>query len=263
VDRSVRIGVELPVLPIGADADRVAVWRSIAVAAERHGAGAVWIADGGCDPCTLAGGLVPATDHLVLGVVCELAGGRHPAVLARDVTALDVTSGGRAGVLVDGTASEIEEAVTICQALFTGQSLQFTGRNYDVDGAVNRPTPIRPGGPVLLTQSSATPEPRAAAEPGTIAEPGRITELSITAKEPSTAEQPAMAAVGCVVTGRPDEIDVAGLRRAGPVLWRGRVPDGRLAAVLYDAGVDGVIALVETAADVGPLVDDLVDRWAG
>jgi alkanesulfonate monooxygenase SsuD/methylene tetrahydromethanopterin reductase-like flavin-dependent oxidoreductase (luciferase family) len=254
VDRAVRIGVELPVLPVGADADRVAAWRSMAVTAERHGAGAVWIADGGCDPCTLAGGLVPATDHVVLGVVCELAGGRHPAVLARDVTALDVTSGGRAGVLVDGSTSELEEAVTICQALFAGQSLQFTGQHYDVDGAVNRPVPIRPGGPVLLTQSSAT---SAAAEPATIA------ELSATAKDLSTDEQPALAAVGSVVTGRPDEIDVAGLRRAGPVLWRGRVPDDRFAAGLYDAGVDGVIALVEIVDDVGPLVDDLVDRWAG
>jgi hypothetical protein len=251
VDRAVRIGVELPVLPVGADADRVAAWRSMAVTAERHGADAVWIADGGCDPCTLAGGLVPATDHVVLGVVCELAGGRHPAVLARDVTALDVTSGGRAGVLVDGSTSELEEAVTICQALFAGQSLQFTGQHYDVDGAVNRPVPIRPGGPVLLMQSSTTAP--SAPPPGTIAKP------SVPAKD----EQAAGARVGCVVIGRPDEIDIAGLRRAGPVLWRGRVPDDRFAAGLYDAGVDGVIALVEIVDDVGPLVDDLVDRWAG
>ena len=257
MDRSVRIGVELPVLPIGADADRVAAWRSIAITAERHGAGAVWIADGGCDPCTLAGGLVPATDHVVLGVVCELAGGRHPAVLARDVTALDVTSGGRAGVLVDGTASELDEAVTICRALFAGQSLQFAGQHYDVDGAVNRPAPIRPGGPVLLTQSTATSAAAATTAAGTIA------ELSATAKDRSTDEQPAAADVGCVVTGRLDEIDVAGLRRAGPVLWHGRVSDDRFAASLYDAGVDGVIALVEIVDDVGPLVDDLVSRWAG
>ncbi|HEX4082367.1 MAG TPA: LLM class flavin-dependent oxidoreductase [Acidimicrobiales bacterium] len=257
MDRAVRIGVELPVLPVGADADRVAAWRSIAVAAERHGAGAVWIADGGCDPCTLAGGLVPVTDHVVLGVVCELAGGRHPAVLARDVTALDVTSGGRAGVLVDGPAPALEEAVTICRALFAGQTLQFSGRHYDVDGAVNRPAPIRPGGPVLLTQSSTIPEPSAAAEPGT------TVVQSATAKELSTDEQPAVAGVGCVVTGHPHEIDVATLRRGGPVLWRGRVPDDRFAADLYDAGVDGVIALVETVDDAGPLVDDLVDRWAG
>ncbi|HEY1733479.1 MAG TPA: LLM class flavin-dependent oxidoreductase [Acidimicrobiales bacterium] len=240
----------MPVLPVGADADRVVAWRSIALAAERHGAGAVWIADRGCDPCTLAGGLVPATDHVVLGVVCELTGGRHPAVLARDVTALDVTSGGRAGVLVDGTASELEEAVTICRALFAGRSLQFAGQHYDVDGAVNRPAPIRPGGPVLLMQSSTT-APNVAA--------GTIAELSATAKD----EQSALAAVGSVVTGRPDEIDVAGLRRAGPVLWRGRVPDDRFAAGLYDAGVDGVIALVETVDVAGPLIDDLVDRWAG
>ncbi len=258
MDRSVRIGVELPVLPIGAAADRVAAWRSIAITAERHGAGAVWIADGGCDPCTLAGGLVPVTDHVVLGVVCELDGGRHPAVLARDVTALDVTSAGRAGVLVDGTASELDEAVTICRALFAGQSLQFAGQHYDVDGAVNRPAPIRPGGPVLLTQSSAT-----SAAAATTAAAGTIVKPSATAKDRSTDGQAALADVGCVVTDRPDEIDVAGLRRAGPVLWRGRVSDDRFAAGLYDAGVDGVIALVEIVDDVGPLVDDLVGRWAG
>ena len=257
VDRSVHIGVELPILPIGARVDRVAMWRSIAVAAERHGAGAVWIADGGCEPCTLAGGLVPVTDHIVLGVVCELAGGRHPAVLARDVTALDVTSDGRAGLLVDGTASELDEAVAICRALFAGQSLQFTGQHYDVDGAVNRPAPVRPGGPVLLRQLSAAAAPTAAGAPDAIA------GLSRAAKDRSTDEQPAVVGVGSVVTGRPDVINVAGLRRAGPVLWRGRVPDDRFAADLYAAGVDGVIALVETVDDVGPLVDDLADRWAG
>ncbi len=157
-------------------------------------------------------------------------------------------------MLVDGSTSELEEAVTICQALFAGQSLQFTGQHYDVDGAVNRPVPIRPGGPVLLMQSSTTAP--SAPPPGTIAKP------SVPAKTSTMNRRPGRR-VGCVFIGRPDEIDIAGLRRAGPVLWRGRVPDDRFAAGLYDAGVDGVIALVEIVDDVGPLVDDLVDRWAG
>ncbi len=241
MDRSVRIGVELPVLPVGAGADRVASWRSIAVAAEQHGAGAVWIADGGCDPCTLAGGLVPATGRVVLGVVCDLAGGRHPAVLARDVTALDVTSGGRAGVLVEGAQSEVDEAVTICRALFAGQTLELAGQHYDVAGAVNRPAPIRPGGPVLLAQPRTTAPAAKFATAASIDSP----------------------AVDCVVTGRPDEIDVGRLRQGGAVLWRGRVLDDHFAGDLHRTGVDGVIALVETADEVGSLVDRLVARWTG
>jgi alkanesulfonate monooxygenase SsuD/methylene tetrahydromethanopterin reductase-like flavin-dependent oxidoreductase (luciferase family) len=230
VDRSVRIGIELPVLPPRARTDDVAAWRSIAVAAERSGAGAVWIADGPCDPCTLAGGLVPATEDVVLGVVCALAGRRHPAIVARDVTGLDVTSGGRAGVLLDGPSDELDEAVAICRALFAGRSPQFVGPHYRVDGAVNRPLPVRPGGPVLFAQSPGGVGPR-----------------------PAPVD-------GWVVTGQPES--AAGAGRGGRV-WRGRVPDRRFAADLYDDGIDGVIALAETADDVGPLVDVLVERWAG
>jgi alkanesulfonate monooxygenase SsuD/methylene tetrahydromethanopterin reductase-like flavin-dependent oxidoreductase (luciferase family) len=236
VHRSVRIGIELPVLPRRARPDDVAAWRSIAVAADECGAGAVWIADGACDPCTLAGGLVPATEHVVLGVVCALAGRRHPAIVARDVTGLDVTSRGRAGVLLDGAPDELDDAVAICRALFAGESPRFAGQHYRVDGAVNRPLPVRPGGPMLFAQSPRGVGPR-----------------------PASVD-------GWVVTGLPesaaDEDWVAGEDRTGRV-WRGRVPDRRFAADLYDAGIDGVIALVETVDDVRPLVDVLVERWAG
>jgi alkanesulfonate monooxygenase SsuD/methylene tetrahydromethanopterin reductase-like flavin-dependent oxidoreductase (luciferase family) len=94
---------------------------------------------------------------------------RNPALLAKEVTTLDVLSGGRA-VLGIGAAwfeaehkglgfafpplterfGRLEEALIICRAMFTEDAPSFDGRFYRIDGAINRPRPVQSGGPPIL-----------------------------------------------------------------------------------------------------------------
>ena len=53
-----------------------------------------------CEPCTIAAAAAGRIGRALLGVVSQVPWDRHPAVLARDVTALDVVSGGRAAVVL-------------------------------------------------------------------------------------------------------------------------------------------------------------------
>jgi F420-dependent oxidoreductase-like protein len=94
---------------------------------------------------------------------------RNPALLAKTVTPLDVLSGGRA-VLGLGAAwnedehlgygfdfppvrermDRLEEALTICRAMFTEDRPTFEGRYYRIDRALNCPRPIQPAGPRII-----------------------------------------------------------------------------------------------------------------
>ena len=101
---------------------------------------------------------------LVTGVIY-----RNPAVLAKQVTTLDVISKGRAllGIGAAWNESEssgygiefppiaermerLDEAVTIAKLMFTEDRPSFRGRHYSIDRALNVPRPIQPGGPKLL-----------------------------------------------------------------------------------------------------------------
>lgn len=172
------VHLELPALPAPAAApDGVAGdwWRAVGVAGSA-GAQGVWLSGGPvdgsgewCDPVVLAAAAVPLAPRSVLGVVSVVPAGRHPAVLARDLTALDVVSKGRAAVLVcyaAGDAGEpaavgteprstsqlVTEAAAVCRAVLSDENPVFEGRYFHVAGAVNRPRPVRAGGPPLLAQ---------------------------------------------------------------------------------------------------------------
>ncbi len=94
---------------------------------------------------------------------------RNPALLAKTVTTLDTLSKGRA-VLGLGAAwnedehagygfafppvgermDRLDEALTICRAMFTEERPTFAGRHYRIDAALNVPRPIQPGGPKII-----------------------------------------------------------------------------------------------------------------
>lgn len=154
---------------------------ALAVAAERSGFSSVWVADhffasagiGGpsppvFEPCTLLGALAARTTRVRLGALVTGVTYRHPSILAKQVTTLDVISNGRASLGI-GTArhdvehqgvdidiafpgeplARLEEAVQICRAMFTEEAPSFEGRYYRISQAANFPRPVQAGGPPI------------------------------------------------------------------------------------------------------------------
>lgn len=121
-----------------------------------------------CDACTIASAAVSHTDGALHGVVSSLPEDRHPSVLARDVTTLDIVSEGRAAVLLrwgtgggshqphadlSAACGYLAEAIAVCRAVFQDDDPVFEGQYLHIAGAVNRPSPVRTGGPPLLVQA--------------------------------------------------------------------------------------------------------------
>ncbi|MEU4885961.1 MULTISPECIES: LLM class F420-dependent oxidoreductase [Streptomyces] len=125
------------------------------------------------EPYTMLAALAARTSRVRLGTTVTGVTYRNPALLAKTVSTLDVISGGRA-VLGIGAAwheeehtgygydypsdaerlSRLEEALRICRPMFRDERPVFTGEYYRVDGAVNSPPPLAPGGPPILVGGS-------------------------------------------------------------------------------------------------------------
>jgi F420-dependent oxidoreductase-like protein len=183
-----RLGLQIPSfthrgVPDDELFERVA---AMAVAAESSGFDSVWVMDhffqipvtGAADEpmfeaYTLLGALAARTRAVRLGALVTGVTYRNPALLAKQVTALDVLSQGRA-VLGIGAAwfdqehralgfdfpplreryERLEEALQICRSMFTEDTPSFGGRYYRIDGAMNRPRPVQDGGPPILIGGS-------------------------------------------------------------------------------------------------------------
>ena len=109
------------------------------------------------------------TSRVRLGVQVTGVTYRNPAILAKTVTTLDVLSGGRALLGVGAAWNEdehrgygldfppirermdrLDEALTICRAMFRDDRPSFEGVHYRIAAALNVPRPIQPGGPRIL-----------------------------------------------------------------------------------------------------------------
>lgn len=94
---------------------------------------------------------------------------RNPALLAKQVSTLDVISHGRAIFGLGAAWNEdehrgygfefppvrermdrLEEALTIARLMFTEDRPSFEGQHYRIERALNSPRPIQPGGPRIL-----------------------------------------------------------------------------------------------------------------
>ncbi|MEP7360426.1 MAG: LLM class F420-dependent oxidoreductase [Chloroflexota bacterium] len=94
---------------------------------------------------------------------------RNPALLAKMVTTLDLTSGGRAMMGIGAAWNEVEhdafgydfpavkermdrldEALTIIRAMFADSRPTVAGNHYRVNEVINMPIPLQPDGPPIL-----------------------------------------------------------------------------------------------------------------
>jgi F420-dependent oxidoreductase-like protein len=119
---------------------------------------------------TLLGGIAARTSQVSLGTMVTGVTYRNPALLAKQVTTLDVISGGRAILGIGAAWNEdehagygfvfppigermdrLEEALQICHSMFVEQNPSLSGRHYTIREALNVPRPLRPQGiPILV-----------------------------------------------------------------------------------------------------------------
>ncbi|MEJ7696121.1 MAG: TIGR03621 family F420-dependent LLM class oxidoreductase [Candidatus Limnocylindrales bacterium] len=223
------------------------------------------------------------TDRIRLATLVLANDYRHPALVHRAISALDVVSAGRAelGIGTGWLAAEyralgltmeppptriarLEEAVRIIRALYAETPLDFQGQHYRIDGLVGLPRPVQVPGPPILIGGGAQPILELAGRHADVAgflprrgEDGRIpaTELSMTAlrRRIDHVERGTQAA-----GRRPGEVR----RQLGIIAWHlegGAGPARRGwsslgSAALLAAGADGslpgvLVGSVETAAE--------------
>ena len=118
---------------------------------------------------TVLSAIAARTSRIQLGAMVTGVTYRNPAFLAKVVTTLDIVSSGRA-ILGIGAAwndeeslaygypwpspterfERLEDALRICRSMFTQQESTVHGTIHHVEGAINVPQPVRPGGPPIL-----------------------------------------------------------------------------------------------------------------
>src|ERR1700733_7333480 len=180
-----RLGLQIPSFTYAGVPDRELFERvaAIAGAAEESGFDSVWVMDHlyqianvgpNTDPMfeayTLLGALAARTRKVSLGTMVTGVTYRNPALLAKQVTTLDIVSGGRAILGIGAAWNEeehagygfayppigermdrLEEALQICRAMFTEQAPTFAGEHYRIEDVLNNPRPLRAGGiPILV-----------------------------------------------------------------------------------------------------------------
>jgi len=180
----IRLGLQIPnfTYPGVAEDELFEAVAAMAVAGERSGFDSIWVMDhfyqlpmlgtpdaNMLESYSLLAALAARTSTARLGTLVTGVTYRNPAILAKQVTALDVISKGRA-VLGIGAAwydvehaslgvefppvgermDRLEEALQICRAMFRDERPTFEGRYYTVKDAINQPAPLQPGGPPIL-----------------------------------------------------------------------------------------------------------------
>jgi len=150
---------------------------ALAETVEQAGLDSVWVGDSlvakpRMEPLAVLGALAARTNRVRLGTAVLLPALRHPVLLAQTLATVDLISGGRlvigagvggafnddqkreweaAGVPAKGRGRRFEEIIEMVQGLGSGTPYDFHGRDFDLDSALMRPVPTRPGGiPFLL-----------------------------------------------------------------------------------------------------------------
>jgi probable F420-dependent oxidoreductase len=184
----VRIGLALPHYDYSFPPGEILGWRAVANAATRAeslGYDSIWISDhffldvgrygapagphGTIEPFTALAAIAAVTERIRLGTLVACAPLRHPAIVAKMSSTIDLVSGGRFDLGLGagwfepefaafgypfGTVGErfraLEEAVEAIALLFADAGpVTFDGVTVRLDGAFNHPPPSQPGGPPI------------------------------------------------------------------------------------------------------------------
>lgn len=120
------------------------------------------------DPLTLLAAVGAAVPDVLLGTAVLLPALRNPVILAHQLATIDQISEGRlvvgagiagdvpniraefaaAGVPFEGRIGRMMEGFRLCQALWTGEPVNWDGR-WKLEESVLAPVPHRPGGPPI------------------------------------------------------------------------------------------------------------------
>ncbi|MGB9111965.1 MAG: LLM class flavin-dependent oxidoreductase [Acidimicrobiales bacterium] len=127
----------------------------IASLAESAGAEALFVSGdreggGANDPFVLLGAATSRTSRIRLGCLSTPIEERHPSILAKTLTSLDVCSGGRAIACVAANFAEgadpagtLVEGVSILRAMFELPAPSFHGEHFSITEAWNEPRVLR------------------------------------------------------------------------------------------------------------------------
>jgi probable F420-dependent oxidoreductase len=169
------VGILLPTREaVMSNRPAVAPMLAMAEQAEALGFSSVWVGDSLTarprhEPLTLLAAVAARTRRVALGTAVLLPALRHPLVLAHLVATVDRVSEGRlilgvgiagdtpatrkefaaAGVPFEHRAGRCIETLTICRALWHGETVKFAGRYFTIDDVGVGPTPHRAGGPPI------------------------------------------------------------------------------------------------------------------
>jgi alkanesulfonate monooxygenase len=119
------------------------------------------------------GFIVAHTEHSLLHALVTGVTYREPALLAKQVTTLNVLSGGRVGLGIGAAWNEdeskglgfafpptaerferLEEAILICQQMWSDSEGPFEGKHYQLGRTLNSPQPLTQPHPYLMIGGS-------------------------------------------------------------------------------------------------------------
>lgn len=235
----------------------------LAAAAEEAGFDTLWVSDrtgepgsrpeAVQEPYTTLGALAVSTTTLRLGALASPVPGRGPSLLAKQLTAVDVVSGGR-GVLGLRLGTRrwagrraglecLDEAAQVCRALLGGELSTFNGQRFHLEQAANRPQPVQAGGPPIVLAGPGRGVLAVAAS--------RADGVFVTTSPTGLRRHVAELVELCGRAGRdPARVSVIASVQAPSSTWRGDDPSPlvRAASALRRAGADGVVVEVPAGA---------------
>ncbi len=177
-----RFGILLPTRRLVMEGGRPGQFKeiiSLAQTAEQAGMDSVWVGDSltakpRLEPLSTLAAVAMETERVRLGTAVLLPALRHPVHLAHQAATADFISGGRlilgagvggafndaqrgewshAGVDARTRASRFEEVVEIVKRLTSGETLDFDGKRFSLEGAAIAPKSPQDGGVPFLIAS--------------------------------------------------------------------------------------------------------------